>query len=252
MRTTDFSLAPAHGQAEGMLLVDSALATRRWLRDLQARASQEPSHRWHQTYCVAGHRGILIGFANRESLEAFRASVTDAQTRAYTAETNGYSNGVWRAEGSRMAHIARFTPVTREVERGSTPPEVAGGGPPGHKRHGKPARSASHAARSPMDGDALFVGATKYNGPHSWLVLARTWYPMLSKMRRLSGYVWHTVYWPGSFTLGTIAFFETRDDLLVFARTPEHRHLMQWIVGGTQWATGGYIRILIAEDEGRS
>lgn len=95
----------------------------------------------------------------------------------------------------------------------------------------------------------MFIGATRYRGLHSWIVLSREWYPMVAKMRRMRGYVWHTVYWEAPFTLGTLAFFATRDDLLVFARLPEHRRLMQWITRGTAHGTGGYIRLHVSVDE---
>jgi hypothetical protein len=71
---------------------------------------------------------------------------------------------------------------------------------------------------------------------------------MVAKMRRMHGYVWHAVYWSGPWALGTIAFFEDRDAMLAFARMPEHRYLMRWIVEGTTWATAGFIRLLVAED----
>lgn len=96
----------------------------------------------------------------------------------------------------------------------------------------------------------MFIGATRYRGLRSWLVLSREWFPMVAKMRRMHGYLWHAVYWEAPFTLGTLAFFETRDDLLVFARLPEHRRLMQWITRGTRNGTGGYIRLHVAAEPG--
>ena len=97
------------------------------------------------------------------------------------------------------------------------------------------------------DAGALFVGATRYRGPGSLLTLSRTWYPMIAKMKRMPGYRWHTVYWEFPFTLGTVAYFRSRDDLLAFARMPEHRRIMQWITDGTRNGTGGYIRLFVAD-----
>ncbi|PPF79437.1 DUF4188 domain-containing protein [Subtercola sp. Z020] len=95
----------------------------------------------------------------------------------------------------------------------------------------------------------MFVGATKYRGPRALVQLSRTWYPMVARMQTLRGYVWHTVYWEPPFTLGTLAFFASRDDLLSFARLPAHRTLMQWITRGTRNGTGGYIRLHLAPGE---
>jgi len=97
------------------------------------------------------------------------------------------------------------------------------------------------------DAGALFVGATRYRGPGSLLTLSRTWYPMIAKMKRMPGYRWHTVYWEFPFTLGTVAYFRSRDDLLAFARMPEHRRIMQWITDGTKNGRGGYIRLFLAD-----
>lgn len=98
---------------------------------------------------------------------------------------------------------------------------------------------------------AMFVGATRYRGPHSILIQGRTWFRMVRQMRRLPGYCWHTVYWRWPFTLGTIAFFRDRDALLKFARTKHHRDLMCWISDhGTRHATAGFIRLYHAEESG--
>jgi hypothetical protein len=98
---------------------------------------------------------------------------------------------------------------------------------------------------------AMFVGATRYRGPHSIVILSFTWFRMVRQMKRLQGYCWHTVYWQWPFTLGTIAFFRDRDALLKFARSKHHRQLMCWITDhGTSNATGGYIRLYTAEQGG--
>lgn len=179
------------------------------------------------------------------------------RTRVLVAEESGYSNGVWRAEGRTMSHVERFTPVTREVERGVEPPLVAdprvttrGASSRQGGRAGRRPRGPVRAPGSPVDAHAMFIGATRYRGLRSWLVLSREWFPMVAKMRRMHGYLWHAVYWEAPFTLGTLAFFETRDDLLVFARLPEHRRLMQWITRGTRNGTGGYIRLHVAAEPG--
>jgi len=97
---------------------------------------------------------------------------------------------------------------------------------------------------------AMFTGATRYTGLRSWVTLSWTWRKLVRRMRQMDGYCWHKVYWERPFTLGTLAYFETREDLLTIARSPEHRALMRWITDGTRNATGGYIRLYSVEEQG--
>ncbi|WP_010146249.1 monooxygenase family protein [Serinicoccus profundi] len=90
---------------------------------------------------------------------------------------------------------------------------------------------------------AVFVGATRYASPAAWLRLAPRWRAMVDQMKRMPGYVHHQVYYDPPFTLGTVGYFATREDLLRFARSGVHRELMQWVTDGTNNATGGYIRV---------
>jgi hypothetical protein len=99
---------------------------------------------------------------------------------------------------------------------------------------------------------AMFVGATRYRGPLSIVVLSFTWYRMLADLKRMRGYCWHRVYWQFPFTLGTFAFFTDRDAMLRFARSRYHRKLMIWVTDGNKHATGGFIRLYHAEPGGYS
>lgn len=100
-------------------------------------------------------------------------------------------------------------------------------------------------------GNALFLGATKYNGLRQWLTLYRTWRPFVRRMKASPGYCWHKVYYEPPFTLGTIAVFTDRAALLAVARSPEHRKLMRWVAdGSTDHATGGFIRLFDAQQHG--
>ncbi|MEE6271782.1 hypothetical protein [Georgenia wangjunii] len=99
------------------------------------------------------------------------------------------------------------------------------------------------ARREADEATAVFVGATRYRSPLAWLRLAPRWFAMVRQLKRMPGYVHHQVYYEPPFTLGTIGFFATRDDLLRFSRTGAHRELMGWAVDGTRNATGGYIRL---------
>lgn len=287
MRTTDFSRAPRQARAAAMVVAEVADApdapdartsggsgtsgdVRRaafsWARRARRTSATVDGAVWQTAYRLREPeraRGVIAyletaaqALALAEALAADGRGAT-VRTRVLVAEESGYSNGVWRAEGPTMSHVERFTPVTREVERGVEPPLVAdprvtargaNGGRGG--RAGRRPRGPVRAPGSPVDAHAMFIGATRYRGLRSWLILSREWFPMVTKMRRMHGYLWHAVYWEAPFTLGTLAFFETRDDLLVFARLPEHRRLMQWITRGTRNGTGGYIRLHVAAEPG--
>lgn len=243
MRTRDFSRAPRPARAEALAVVEAGQGV--GVRHLRSAAAGSAGHVWTAGFRTRGARGVLGFFATPDQAAGYVAALpAGVRSTIFTAEAEGYSNGVWRAEGDVMAHVERFTPLAREVDGGITPPRVAGQVRSHRGRLGGPATAAPG---SPVDAGAMFVGATRYRGPHSWAVLARDWYPMVAAMRRMRGYVWHRTYWQAPFTLGTLAFFRTRDDLLVFARLPAHRHLMQWITRDRRHGTGGFIRLLGAD-----
>ncbi len=97
---------------------------------------------------------------------------------------------------------------------------------------------------------AMFIGGTRYTGPMAWARHARSYRAMVLQMRRMRGYCGHRTYWQRPFTLGTIAWFDTVEDLMLFARCGAHRELMEWVVDGTRNATGGWIRIYTAREQG--
>lgn len=96
----------------------------------------------------------------------------------------------------------------------------------------------------------MFVGGTRYTSPGAWLRHAGRYRTMIGEMKRMKGYRGHRTYWQPPFTLGTIAWFDTMDDLMRFARTGTHRELMDWVVDGTKNATGGWIRVYTAHESG--
>ena len=108
-------------------------------------------------------------------------------------------------------------------------------------------------SRAPRMGQAgaQFVGGTKFTGPRAFIGLARRWFPMVRRMKRSRGYRGHKIWYTFPFTIGTIAFFETRDDLLAFARTPEHARIMRWVMRPGN-AHGGFIRLFEALPSGYS
>ncbi|MFG2046606.1 DUF4188 domain-containing protein [Micromonospora sp. NPDC048935] len=147
MRTTDFSAAPAVGQATAMFVGATRYRgprsiltlTRTWFRMVRQMRRMD-GYRWHTVYYRFPFTlGTIAFFSDRDALLTFARSrhhrdlmcwVTDHGTknatggyiRLYNAEPEGYSNGVWRAEGDGMAHIPTFTPLSRETS-----------GPPVHR-----------------------------------------------------------------------------------------------------------------------
>ena len=141
MRTRDFSRAPAQANAESMVLWE-VRGFSAWRAALSA-VRAAPGYRWHSSRVALPAVFVVAAFfATADDMRAFAGTVpADATPRAggfvtvFSAEADGYSNGVWRAEGNTMAHIERFTPLSGEVARGKEPPLVAdnarSGGPRG-------------------------------------------------------------------------------------------------------------------------
>jgi hypothetical protein len=270
MRSTDFSLAPPQGRAAAMVVVErrfrrpsDAPAARRGRRALAAHFANSPGFLWQKGYGRAPRTlGVAAYFGEREQLDRavaaapahlepwLRLDGAHPTGRILEAEPSGYTNGIWRAEDGRMGHIEHFTPTSVEAGRGAEPPRVdaASTERPTGRDKAKP-RRPQRGPRPIADAHAMFVGATKYTGPSALIALARVYYPMIARMVTMRGYVWFTTYYEFPFTLGTLAFFERRDDLLAFARMPGHRHLMQWITKDTRNGTAGYIRLHTSPDE---
>ena len=269
MRSTDFSLAPLQGRAQAMVVVerrfDTAADARRARRtrlELATHFADSPGFLWQKSYRRSPRTlGIASYFSTRDQLDHalvtaparlepwLRLGGAHPTGRVLEAEPSGYTNGIWRAEDGRMGHIERFTPTSVEAARETEPPRVDAASTERPTGHGptRPRRS-TRDSRPIADARAMFVGATKYTGPAALIALARIYYPMIARMVTMRGYVWFTTYYKFPFTLGTLAFFERRDDLLAFARMPGHRHLMQWITKDTRNGTAGYIRLHVAPE----
>lgn len=97
---------------------------------------------------------------------------------------------------------------------------------------------------------AMFVGGTRCTSPMAWARHARPHRAMVAALRRMRGYRGHRTYWQPPFTLGTIAWFDTVEDLMRFARSGAHRELLAWVVEGTGNGTGGWIRVYAAQPQG--
>ncbi|QCB95001.1 hypothetical protein [Cellulomonas shaoxiangyii] len=262
MRTRDFSRAPVESRAEALVVLERTGAGPAWAWRAHRAVRAADGYVWSagvraRDAAGAPVRGLVVCVATPAQGRALAdgAGLGHERARVFVADPQGYSNGVWRAEGDEMAHIERFTALTSESARGRTPPPVAPA-PPRRTTERTAADGArdpdpsSRPARTPAQAGAMFLGATRYRGPHSWALLSREWYPMVAAMRRMTGYVWHRVYWAPPFTLGTIAFFTDRDALMLFARLPAHRRLMEWITRDRRHGTGGYIRVHVAPGPG--
>lgn len=97
-----------------------------------------------------------------------------------------------------------------------------------------------------------FLGANKYRNPLVMVGQMRRWPKLAKGLRRAPGYLWHRSYYEFPDRIGLIVAFSTRDDLMKYARTPEHVEIMKWLVGSGDKspAKGGFIRILNAEEWG--
>ncbi|MFK5690709.1 DUF4188 domain-containing protein [Ornithinimicrobium sp. LYQ92] len=97
---------------------------------------------------------------------------------------------------------------------------------------------------------AMFAGGTRCAGPASWARHVRRHRTMVREMTRMSGYRAHHTSWQPPSTLGTLAWFDTMEDLVRFARTGTHPQLRDWVVDGTRDDTAGWIRVYTVEESG--
>jgi hypothetical protein len=150
VRTDDFSQAPPQAQATAMFigatryaglrtLVELVPMWRRMVREMK----RSRGYRWHRIYYEFPLTlGTMAFFADREALLKFGRSrahrelmcwlvdhgtrnATAGFIRFYSADPDGYSNGIWRAEDGALGHIPTWTPLRTEA------PAVAG--PPVHR-----------------------------------------------------------------------------------------------------------------------
>ncbi|GIF22466.1 hypothetical protein BJ973_002790 [Actinoplanes tereljensis] len=148
MRTDDFSQAPPLGQATAMFVgatryrspYDIVVLSLTWFR-LVRQMRRMRGYRWHRVYWQWPFTlGTIAFFADRDAMLKFARSkhhralmcwvadhgtrhATGGYIRLYTADRDGYTNGVWRAEDEPMAHIADFSALSTETA-----------GPPVHRK----------------------------------------------------------------------------------------------------------------------
>ncbi|WP_298887199.1 hypothetical protein [uncultured Serinicoccus sp.] len=119
MRTRDFSAAPPLAQAAVMLTVEPAQgrASGAWLRSVTRALEEAGPVRCEWLREGVRRTGVIAWYADAAAAEDALQRVQDAAgvvVQVHEADPDGYSNGVWRAEDGRMAHVERFTPVGRE------------------------------------------------------------------------------------------------------------------------------------------
>jgi heme-degrading monooxygenase HmoA len=140
MRTTDFSRAPAIGQATAQFVGGTRFTGvrslvelyRRW-RPMVRRLKESPGYRGHHVwYGFPFTLGTIAFFSDQEALLAFARSPEHAELmrwvmepgkarggfiRFYEVKPHGYSSGVWRAEAPHeMKAIDRFTALGDEEQ----------------------------------------------------------------------------------------------------------------------------------------
>ena len=96
-----------------------------------------------------------------------------------------------------------------------------------------------------------FFGGTRYGGLLAMARLAVVWPAVARRMRSAPGYLGHFVWYRFPFTLGTLSLWDSREHMLAFARTAEHRAAVAWLLRPGV-ARGAFIRFLAAEPAGHT
>lgn len=100
--------------------------------------------------------------------------------------------------------------------------------------------------------EAFFLGSNRYRNPLAMAGQLRRWPRVAKSLKQAPGYLWHRSYFEFPDRIGLMVAFTTYDDLIRYARTPEHVEIMKWLIGSgdSSPAKGGFIRILTAEEWG--
>jgi heme-degrading monooxygenase HmoA len=99
-------------------------------------------------------------------------------------------------------------------------------------------------------GKHMFFGATHYR-ILSLPRLAFVWWRVARRMRSMPGYLGHFIWFRPPGTFGNASMWDTRDHMMAFAQTKEHRDAVTWMAKPGV-ARGAFIRFLRADDSGHS
>lgn len=116
-------------------------------------------------------------------------------------------------------------------------------------------RTRDFSAAPPQgQGNALFLGCNEYKSVWVMADQVRRWAKLARALKRVPGYLWHRSYYEFPKRIGLVVVFQSREDLMRFARTQEHHEIMHWLVGkgDNSPAKGGFIRIHEANEWGYS
>ena len=98
--------------------------------------------------------------------------------------------------------------------------------------------------------EAAFFGATRYK-LRGLVALPVRWIKLRRALKRSPGFLKLIVWFKFPRTIGSVVFFDTEENLMLFARHKAHRLLMQW-VGDEREITSdaGFIRIFTGYPNG--
>jgi hypothetical protein len=101
------------------------------------------------------------------------------------------------------------------------------------------------------NGAHMFFGGSRYTGIPSLIRLYFVWRNVVKRMKATPGYRGHFVWYRFPWTIGNVSLWETRDAMMAFARSKEHRDSVTWLVTpGT--ASAAFIRFMVAEPHGHT
>jgi hypothetical protein len=110
-------------------------------------------------------------------------------------------------------------------------------------------RDFSHAPAFGQ-GTHMFFGGTRYH-VRSLPRLMLVWWRVSRRMRSMPGYRGHFIWFHVPATFGNFSLWETREDMMAFAQTKEHRAAVSWLAKPGV-ARGAFIRFLRADAAGHS
>jgi len=99
-------------------------------------------------------------------------------------------------------------------------------------------------------GTHMFFGATSYR-VRSLFRLAFVWWKVSRRMRSMPGYMGHYIWFRTPATFGNVSVWDSRDHMMAFARSKEHRDAIAWLTTPGV-ARGAFIRFLRADAAGHS